>query len=143
VTFYSEEFKHALVVVEGLDTLSEHFSTLANPEQCKQLAGQIVNLLIRLTLSETKMTNNQQKLRSFLKHIKLNVTSEWLDLLLRSRNVLGSNLDPVALYPDMIFMGSFYPSSQNVGIALQIMPRPLPSIFCPIDCSLIIYFGTI
>jgi hypothetical protein len=69
----------------------------------------------------------------------------WLTLLLRIREVMGSNLGPKTGYPDYVWCGFPQSFQANSGILAQIRPRPLPStsftihhsrIILPFDSSL-------
>jgi hypothetical protein len=64
---------------------------------------------------------------------KTNVVDEWLTLMLRIREVPGSNLGPVAVYDDWGFRGFTQFIEATAGIIPQIRPRPLPTKSFPIN----------
>jgi hypothetical protein len=61
-----------------------------------------------------------------------NVVVEWLTLLLRIREVPGSNLDLETGYPHCDFRGFPQFLQANVRIVPQMRPRPLSSTHIPI-----------
>jgi hypothetical protein len=62
----------------------------------------------------------------------------WLTLLLRIREVMGSNLGPKTGYPDYVWCGFPQSFQANAGILAQIRPRRLPSTSFTIHHSRII-----